>query len=201
MLCSCVLLLHRCSIFEAECARRRDLEAKMLQGLFAFQENVNFKYRDHSEGLASALSMLKGFEARISVAHHRVQLVAALQRQKEVHLRNCRAAFEADKRVWHLERERREMAALSEAAATMTAETHHSSASSSYRRPNGFVCGLQPECEAAMRSVFCHLDKQGVGEVEWEGLLQVDYTAQLSSMHATHSDLGSVCYWLLQLTP
>ncbi len=159
----------------------------MLQSLFAFQENVNFKYHDNSNGLASALSRLKGFEARLSVVHNRVQLAAALHKQKEVHLRNCRAAFEADKRVWYLERERREMAALCEAAvASMTTETDNHSGSSLFRRPNGFVCGLQPECEAAMRTIFCQLDKQGAGEVEWEGLIQVSYAAQqLSSMSST----------------
>ncbi len=192
--CLCILLLlHRCSTFETECARRRDLEGKMLQGLFSFQENVNSKYYDNTKGLMSALSRLKGFESRLSHMCHRVQLVTALQKQKEVHLRNCRAAFEADKRVWYLERERREVAALAEAGAASSSSTMteaHPSGSSSFWRPNGFVCGLQPECEAAMRTVFCNLDKQGAGKVEWEGLLQVGDTyssTQFCFLCMTHS--------------
>ncbi len=154
----------------------------MLQRLFVFQENINFKYHDNSNGLVSALSRLKGFESRLSVIHSRVQLASALHKQKEVHLRNCRAALEADKRVWYLERERREMAALSNAgAAFMTTENNSHSESCLFRRPNGFVCGLQPECEAAMRTIFCQLDKQGAGEVEWEELIQVSYAAQQPS--------------------
>ncbi|CAN0087894.1 unnamed protein product, partial [Phaeothamnion confervicola] len=162
-------------------ARHQDVLAATAAAVEAFRGAAAAGFHERDAALQWALARLREFEQRVALAAERVAAAAAMQRRREVQLRNAHAALAADRRVWRLEREEREFETLvaGRAAAARTTgcivcgggqppagETAAAAAAGGYGWPPSVLPGLRPECEAVMRAVFCRLDAAGAGVVD-----------------------------------
>ena len=96
--------------------------------------------------LVRTASRLDEHAARLRKASDRVACAAELVRQREVRVRNARAALAAEKRLWRRERRDAETKALAEGGVAVAAP------------PPDALVGLRPEAEALMRGIFRDLD-------------------------------------------
>ena len=103
--------------------------------------------------LVRTASRLDEHAARLRKASDRVACAAELVRQREVRVRNARAALAAEKRLWRRERRDAETKALAEGGVAVTAP------------PPDALVGLRPEAEALMRGIFRDLDADATGSV------------------------------------
>lgn len=141
---------------------------------------------------ASCLDKNNGATSSSAPGFYRVVPLYWYDRRIQVQLRNSRAALAADRRVWLLERQQREAAALSKLLPAAPQRHLHLESSPLHagsemktdqsKRTNGSVEGvgaararepippllegLRPECEAVMRALFCRVDRCGGG---WGG--------------------------------
>ena len=103
--------------------------------------------------LVRTASRLDEHAARLRKASDRVACAAELVRQREVRVRNARAALAAEKRLWRRERRDAETKALAEGGVAVAAP------------PPDALVGLRPEAEALMRGIFRDLDADATGSV------------------------------------
>eukprot|EP00903_Cladosiphon_okamuranus_P007182 g6974.t1 len=127
--------------------------------------------------LARGVAKLEAFSERLAQAAGRIEVLGTLLRHKEVQLRNSRAALVADRRVWLLERQDREMAALSKTSLHDGGGGGGGGNKVEVGRAATMQCplleGLRPECEAVMRALFCRVDRLGTGAVRARRLLEI----------------------------
>lgn len=97
------------------------------------------------------------FAARVKIANERIETMQHLIEQKESHLRNLTAAFEAERRLWH----HRKAAETSHPAPCDSSEIERSGDS------GGLRMHLKPEVEGILRSVFCACDVNDCGSVSF----------------------------------
>ena len=143
----------------ADAARREseELLGRERRGVIQVCQNAFDAMRRDAERRETTLvrtaSRLDEHAARLRKASDRVACAAELVRQREVRVRNARAALAAEKRLWRRERRDAETKALAEGGVAVTAP------------PPDALVGLRPEAEALMRGIFRDLDADATGSV------------------------------------
>ena len=143
----------------ADAARREseELLGRERRGVIQVCQNAFDAMRRDAERRETTLvrtaSRLDEHAARLRKASDRVACAAELVRQREVRVRNARAALAAEKRLWRRERRDAETKALAESGVEVKAP------------PPDALVGLRPEAEALMRGIFRDLDADATGAV------------------------------------
>lgn len=182
---------QKCRKLEAENRAHAAAEVAVKETVSAFSSMAAAdNYMGKGAEVAESLARLEGFSTRLTQAAGHLKVIELLQRRREVQLRNEKAALAADRRVWSLERERRELAAialtpsnnithnkpntkLTTAGGASQQRTINKSTSSNLSAVGDVVRGLRSECEAVMRAIFCKLDSSDSGCVDAALLVQV----------------------------